>query len=192
MTVLPGESWSWARHARQELLPHVRTFKTLRRMIVAVAAGLDEGRAHNHERMAAYFHHVYRMLESAAKDAEHDLTWSFPKLGVEDPDAQQREAGWSTAEASALTADHKERHLMQQVRTSYRQREGIGKQGPAGAGEAPSASSSSGAGGLQEQMRAMIRAELKGKTDKPDKDKKGKGEPKGGGRGGGGAGGPSA
>ena len=57
MGVLPGEAWSWRRHCYDQVLPHVKTFRTLRRMLAAVAAGLDEGRMGGPDRMAAYFHH---------------------------------------------------------------------------------------------------------------------------------------
>ena len=162
-------------------------------MIVAVAAGLDEGRAHGYERMSAYFHHMYRVLESAAKDAEHDLTWSFPMLGIEDPDAQQREAGWSAAEATALATWHKERHMMEQVRVSYRQREGLGK-GAGGPGQHPPGLAPGGEqGGLHAEMRALIRNELRGKGAEKGKERRPQAEGKGAaGRGGGGAGAQSA
>lgn len=132
MGVLPGESWSWGRHCKEHLLPHIRTFRTLRRLAVAVAAGLDEGRVGGTERMAAYFHHLYRVIETAAKDPGHELTWGFPILGVHDPDAPRPAAGWSTGETAALAAYHREEHAMELARASLQK-----------------ASSSSGSGGAQ-------------------------------------------
>ena len=82
-------------------------------MLVAVAAGLDEGRLRGPEAIQAYFHHVYRVLESAAKDPNHDMMWTFPILGIPDPDAPQPETGWAAPEQSALAAYHKERHTME-------------------------------------------------------------------------------
>lgn len=133
MGVLPGEAWSWRRHCTDQVLPHVRTFRTLRRMLVAVAAGLDEGRMGGPERMAAYFHHLYRVLESAAKEPGHDLAWGFPILGIEDPDGPRSRAGWAPAEDAALAAYHKEEHLMEQVRRSFVKGGGKGSD-PAGKG----------------------------------------------------------
>jgi hypothetical protein len=126
MGVLPGEAWSWRRHCADQVLPHVRTFRTLRRMLVAVAAGLDEGRMGGPDRMAAYFHHLYRVLESAAKEPGHDMAWGFPILGIEDPDASRARAGWAPAEDAALAAYHKEEHLMEQVRRSLMKGSGKG------------------------------------------------------------------
>ena len=126
MGVLPGEAWSWRRHCYDQVLPHVKTFRTLRRMLVAVAAGLDEGRMGGPDRMAAYFHHLYRVLESAAKEPGHDLAWGFPVLGIEDPDSGRSKAGWAPAEDAALAAYHKEEHLMEQVRRSLLKGSGKG------------------------------------------------------------------
>ena len=87
-------------------------------MLAAVAAGLDEGRTGGPDRMAAYFHHLYRVLESAAKEPGHDLAWGFPILGIEDPDAGRSKAGWAPAEDAALAAYRKEEQLTEQVRRS--------------------------------------------------------------------------
>ena len=42
--VVSMEPWTWGRHAREKVLIHCPRFRRLRRMIVAVAAGLDIGR----------------------------------------------------------------------------------------------------------------------------------------------------
>lgn len=112
MRVLPADSWSWDRHAREHLIERTPWFKTLRRMAVAVAAGLDTGRAGSYE-MAAYFHQLYRVLEAAAKDGGR-TTWfgDGPVLGVPDPDEARGQPGWSPAEAAALNAYHKEQHAL--------------------------------------------------------------------------------
>lgn len=137
MPVLLGDSWSWDRHARERLIEHAPRFKTLRRMAIAVAAGLDTGRVGSYEEMAAYFHQLYRVLEAAAKDGgAHDLAWGWPVLGVPDPDEPRGQPGWSPAEAVALNAFHREQHALHQVRRSWQQ-----QQQPPGA-----ASSSSGGG----------------------------------------------
>ena len=43
LRVLPGESWSYQRHATSEVLPSVGNYHTLARVITMVAACLDEG-----------------------------------------------------------------------------------------------------------------------------------------------------
>ena len=106
----------------------MKTFRTLRRMLAAVAAGFDEGRMGGPDWMAAYFHHLYRVLESATKEPGHDLAWGFPVLGIEDPDAGRSKAGWAPAEDAALAAYHKEEHLMEQVRRSLLKGSGKGSE----------------------------------------------------------------
>ena len=138
LQVLPGEAWSWSRHATAEVLPYCKTFKTLRRVIVAVAAGLGVGRTRGAEHQSAYFHHLYRVLENAAKDPEHDLSWSLPILGITDPDDPRPRAGWAAAEASALASFHKEQYALEQVRAAYRQR-GKGHGGSSASEEKPAA-----------------------------------------------------
>ena len=114
-------------------------------------------------------------------------------LGIGDPDAQQREAGWSSAEATALATWHKERHMMEQVRVSYRQREGLAR----GAGGPPPHPPGGGPvgqqGGLHAEVRALIRNEIRGKAAEKGKERRPQGDGKGAaGRGAGGAGAPSA
>ena len=52
------ESWSWARHAKEEVLPRAGASKTLRRVIVAVAKALGEGRLRGPERHTTYLHQL--------------------------------------------------------------------------------------------------------------------------------------
>lgn len=58
------------------VIEHAPRFKTLRRMAVAVAMGLDTGRLGSYDEMASYFHRLYRALEATAKDGgAHDVVW---------------------------------------------------------------------------------------------------------------------
>ena len=41
LMTLPGESWTWQRHAKEHLLHHDGHIRTLRRVIVMVAGALD-------------------------------------------------------------------------------------------------------------------------------------------------------
>ena len=107
LITLPGESWSWQRHAKEHLFHHCGCFRTLRRVIVMVAGALDEGRIGGLERHHAMLCQIYRILESAAKDSGHDLTWGWPWLGLADPDAGP-DIRRLPAEASAVIAWNRE------------------------------------------------------------------------------------
>eukprot|EP00971_Amphidinium_carterae_P169201 3352275-Amphidinium_carterae.1 len=62
-----------ARHSQEEVLPHVRTLRTLRCVLVAVAAALDKSPIGGPERITAFMHHFYSVLETVAKDPGHEL-----------------------------------------------------------------------------------------------------------------------
>ena len=115
LRVLPGESWSWLRHAESELLPSCGTFATLKRVIVMVACALDEGRAVSLEAQQAFLVHVYRVLEQAAKEDKHDLGYGWPILGVPDPVARRRPA-WAPAEAAALASYYRDEAALETAR----------------------------------------------------------------------------
>ena len=169
--VHPGESWSWSRHAEVEVLKHVDKFKTLGRVIAAVAKGLDEGRTKGLPQMQAYFHQFYRVLEDTAKDPNHDMAWSYPLLGVKDPFAPRAKTKWSAMEQSALALYHKEEHALDQVRKMYGSH-------AATAGTGASASGGSGSSGSQtidQQIKAAVNAELK-KRGKDGQKGRGKGD----------------
>ena len=141
----------------------MKEFRTLRRIAVAVAQGLDEMRTGSLDRGQAYFHHLYRCLEHACKDPQHDLAWTFPIFGAEDPSASRPRTGWSGAESAALAAYHKEEHLMEQVKKSY----------------APGGKGGGKDGGMNDQS---LEQEVKRRVQEEIKRKK-KGDPKGGGKG---------
>ena len=77
LSVLEGEAWSWRRHADVCLLP---------RSAASKGSSLDEGRSGNLQRQSAQFHHIYAVLESAAQDPSHEMEWSWPILGIQDPE----------------------------------------------------------------------------------------------------------
>ena len=113
-------------------------------------------------------HHLYRVLEFAAKDPDHDLSWAFPVLGVQDPDSSKISAGFAPAEAAALAAYHKEQHLLEQVKKSYRSKgEGGGESSSAGSQEKSIAAQ------VREAVKEEVKRKVKAGKDK-DKGYKGK------------------
>ena len=115
LMTLPGESWSWQRHAKEHLLHHCGHFRTLRRVIVMVAGALDEGRIGGFERQHATLCQICGILESAAKDSGHDLAWRWPLLGLSDSDARP-DVHWSPAEDSEVIAGQRKRPRSRQQR----------------------------------------------------------------------------
>ena len=113
--VLPGESWSWTRHAYEEVLGHCGNFKSLKRCICMIAAALDEGRAGSLERQQAMLCQIYTVCESAAKDPSHDLTWGWPVLGIRDPEGRAQ-PGWAPAESAAVIAFHRENAALESAK----------------------------------------------------------------------------
>jgi hypothetical protein len=175
--VLSLESWSWERHAKELVTPHCPRFRTLRRILIAIAHGLDLGRTASLEEMQAYMHQLYRVLEAAAKDGGgHDLTWGWPLLGVTDPDDPRPRPGWAPAELAALNAYHKEVHSLETVRQSYLKGKGGGRQEDLG-----------GEGGGKGNAARKAAAEAKKKKGAAAAGAKAAGRGHGGGGGGGGA-----
>ena len=113
--VLPGESWSWTRHAYEEVLGHCGHFKSLKRFICMVAAALDEGRAGSLERQQAMLCQIYTVCESAAKDPSHDLAWGWPVLGIRDPEGRAQ-PGWAPVESAAVIAFHRENAALESAK----------------------------------------------------------------------------
>ena len=173
---LAGESWSWAQHCERKVLPHVKTFRTLQRVLAAVAGALDEGRTHGLECQNAYLHHLYRCLEHAAKDPGHELGYAFPILGIDDPGAPRPRTGWASLEHGALAAYHKEEHLLDQARRSF-------ASGGKGGDQAAGAPGTGMEQAIKEAVAAEFRRRGKGKEGENGKGKDPKGEGKVGGAG---------
>jgi hypothetical protein len=111
--VLSGESWNWRRHAESELLPHCGNFSTLKRMIVLIAACLDEGRVYGPQQQHALLQHAYKVLEATAKDPSHEMQWSWPLLGIADPAGRKR-SNFAPGEAAALVAFHRDEAALEE------------------------------------------------------------------------------
>ena len=111
--VLSGEAWNWRRHVESELLPVCGNFSTLKRMLVLVAACLDEGRVYGLEQQQALLQHVYKVLEATARDPAHEMQWSWPLLGITDPAGRPR-SNWAPGEAAALVAFHRDEAALEE------------------------------------------------------------------------------
>jgi len=145
--VLPGESWSWSRYTEKEVLPFAGNFKTLRRAAVLVASALDEGRSYSYERQHAFLVQALSVLEAAAKDPEHDVAWSWPLLGVVDPDGPPR-PHLVPAEAHAIAAFHRDESSLVTARRTL------------GASSTPGQAPSTTNVSPHAQMRAEVKAEI--------------------------------
>ena len=97
---LPGESWSWQRHAQEHRLHHCGHFRTLRRVIVMAPGAFDEGSEGSNDSTQCDAK-MFEAFESAARDCGHDLTGGWPLLGLSGPNARA-DLRWSPAEASAV------------------------------------------------------------------------------------------
>ena len=106
MTLL-GKSWSWQRHAKEHLLHHCGHFRTLRRVFMIVAGGVDAGRIGGFERQQALMCQIRGILDSAPKDGGHDLTLGWALVCLSIPDARP-DVQWSPADASAVIAWYRE------------------------------------------------------------------------------------
>ena len=74
--LLPGESLSVQRHARELLIPQAGNFSTLKRMAIMIAGALDEGRQRGAVDQHALLWHMYRVIESAAlSEAARPRVW---------------------------------------------------------------------------------------------------------------------
>jgi len=111
--VLSGESWNWRRHAESELLPLCGNFSTLKRMIVLIAACLDEGRVYGPQQQQALLQHAYKVLEATARDPAHEMQWSWPLLGLTDPAGRKR-SSFAPGEAAALVAFHRDEAALEE------------------------------------------------------------------------------
>ena len=70
------EAWSFSRYNEQMVQGHCGNFKTLRRMLAAVAGILDEPRTGSAERPMAMTRELYLVLEAASVDPQHNLGWA--------------------------------------------------------------------------------------------------------------------
>ena len=150
--VLEGEAWSFRRHAEQELVPACGNFSTLKRMLMILAAVLDEGRAYGASAQTAMLVHAYRVLEATARDPQHEMQWPWPLLGIPDPAGRQR-AAWAPGESAAVVAFHREEAALEESKRK------LGRRSDDPAGGGPSDTQQ-----VPGWLRARILAEAKNKA----------------------------
>jgi len=173
MGALPGESWSVRRHAAG-LMSHCGNFVTLQRILVVLAAIIDEGRIRGPAHQHALAWHAYRVFESGALRPGHDLTWAWPLLGIPDPAGAPR-LGLAPVESAGLAAYHRDRLVLENSQDGGRGSGGGGRERQSGGG--------GGGGDGQDRAAARAAAEAAKKAASAQR-------PKGDGKGGNPAGGP--
>ena len=113
--LLPGESLSVQRHARELLIPQAGNFSTLKRMAIMIAGALDEGRQRGSAHQHALLWHVYRVIQSAALSETHDLEFGWPLLGLPDPWGVAR-PGLAPIKSAGLAAFRRDRSALDAAR----------------------------------------------------------------------------
>ena len=112
MGVLPGESWSYMRHARERVLPASQGHHGLRKTVTLLAHALDLHRTQGPEHAEAFLHQAYKAAQAAAYHPQKQWAYGWPLLGLEDPDGSAR-PGFTPSEHAALAAYHRDQELLQ-------------------------------------------------------------------------------
>jgi hypothetical protein len=146
---LPGEAWSYTRHAKEKVLPAAAGHAGLKKTVVLLAHALDLHRTAGADQAYAFLSQAYKAAQSASYHPNKQWTYAWPLLGVDDPDGPQR-ASLTAAEHAALAAYHRDQEV-------------ISKQIAGGSGTAPrggvGAAASAGGGGSHEET-ANLRGQL--------------------------------
>ena len=81
--MLPGEAWSYGRHAAEQILPAAGTHKVLRKTAVMIAHALDLHRTAGGEAVAAFLTQAYKATHAAAAHPGREWAFAWPlSLGV--------------------------------------------------------------------------------------------------------------
>ena len=166
LKVLPGEAWSYSRHAEQMVLPQAAGYHGLRKTIVILASALDLHRAKGPEHARAFVAQAYKAAQCAASHPQHQWGYGWPLLGIPDPDGAAK-PGYTSAEASALSAWHRDQQLWLQSLHGH----GAGKGPHNAAGGSPGGAV--GAAGEDNKLRAEIERLKKDLVEERKKQKKG-------------------
>ena len=111
LMVLPGESWSFSRHAREQVLPLAGGHHTLRKVIVGLAHLLDLARTESPTRVYAFATQFYKATQAAAAHPNKEWAYGWPLLGLDDPDTPARPI-FSPTEHAALAAWHRDQSVI--------------------------------------------------------------------------------
>ena len=60
--------------------------------------------------MGSYFYEFYSVLEKAAKDEDHEMSWEYPVRNKRDPFTLRACRGWTSMERRTLRPCHLEKH----------------------------------------------------------------------------------
>ena len=169
---LPGESWSYMRHAKEKVLPSAAGHAGLKKTVVLLAHALDLHRTTSADQAYAFLSQAYKAAQAASYHPNKQWTYAWPLLGVDDPDGQMR-PGLTAAEHAALAAYHRDQEV-------------IARQIGGGSGTAQrggGAAAATGGGGYSQDDGANLRGQvekLKRELMEERKKKAGKGNGKGG------------
>ena len=113
--VIAGEPWNNVRFV-QRLLEHCDTLDadSVKRLVVALAAGLDEGRVRGFQHQHAFYIQVLKWLETTILTGG-DSSHAWPLLGVADPAGVPAPA-LAPLESQGLAAFHKEQRELREAR----------------------------------------------------------------------------
>ena len=109
--VLPGEAWSYSRHAKDIVQPAASGHHGLRKVVAILAQALDLHRVKGADHSVAFLHQAYKAAQAACYHPQKQWTYGWPLLGLEDPDGTQQ-PGFTPSEHAALAAFHRDRELL--------------------------------------------------------------------------------
>ena len=172
LMVLPGEGWSYSRHAKEKVQSNAAGYHGLRKCVVILAAALDLHRTKGAEQSRAFLSQAYKAAQSAALHPQKQWGFGWPLLGIPDPDGVSR-PGYTPAETSALAAWHRDFDLLSPHLTGASSSKGATS---GGGGTIPHAGSAEAENKKLKADLAKVQAELAEERKKT----KGKGKGKGG------------
>lgn len=107
LSVLAGESWSFSKHAREQVLPLAAQHHTLRKIVVILAHLLDLARTETPSRVYAFATQAYKAAQAAASHPNKEWSYGWPLLNIDDPDVAPRPL-YTPTEHAALAAWHRD------------------------------------------------------------------------------------
>jgi len=110
LNVLPGESWSYTRHAKDLFLPAAGNHKALRKCIILLAHSLDLARTEKPERVYAFLVQAYKAAQAAALHPQKEWSYGWVLTGLEE-EAVSRPR-YSAQEHVALAAYHRDQQII--------------------------------------------------------------------------------
>jgi hypothetical protein len=156
MGVLPGESWSHRKFAKEEIYPACPTHKTLLRTVAIVTEALDRGRVYGAAAEHAFLLQSMKVLKDAAESEKKDLGYAWPLLGIPDPATTVRPF-WTPSERVALASYHRDESTLAAARTKLASGQSSGDKDttPDGGGDA-----------VKKQIDSAVNAALKKEREK--------------------------